>query len=77
MATRGGGLVLPITGYHAVVTEAEGDPRAFETLEVIWVRLFDVPKPLPDEKIMLSMTLELGSPLEVDVWSLPDSTAPI
>ena len=62
MVTRGGRLVLPITGYRAQVSEATGDPLTSKTLEVIWVRLLDVPEPLQDEKILMATTLELGYP---------------
>ena len=46
MACRGGGVVLPITEYKAVVSEATGDPLASDVLESVWVRLLGVPEPL-------------------------------
>ena len=77
MAMRGGGLLLPITGYRAAVTAVTGDPRASETLEVVWLKLWDVPEPLRDEKLLLASTLELGFPLEVDLASLGDASGPV
>ena len=77
MASRGGGIVLPITDFRAVVTEVQGDPLASESLEVLWLRLVDVPEPLREEKILMGCTLEIGTPLEVDSSSLLDLKAPI
>ena len=77
MASRGGGLVLPITEYRAIVTEVSGDPLAAETLEKVWLRLIGVPNPLREESALLGCTLELGTPLEVDAASLENSSAPI
>ena len=77
MAMRGGGLLLPITGYRAAVSAVSGDPRASESLEVLWLKLWDVPEPLHDEKILLASTLELGCPLEVDLTSLGDVAGPV
>ena len=77
MASRGGGLVLPITAYRAVVSEVSGDPLAAESLERVWLKLSGVPDPLREEAALMSCTLELGTPLEVDVASLGNPSAPI
>ena len=77
MASRGGGISLPITEYRASVTEVLGDPRAAETLEVVWVKLKGVPEPLREEKILFGCTLEIGTLLEVDSSTLADALAPI
>ena len=77
MASRGGGLVLPITEYRAVVSEVSGDPLATEVLEQVWLRLIGVPEPLRVESALKGCMLELGIPLEVDAESLENPAAPI
>jgi hypothetical protein len=43
MAIRGGGLTLPSSKLHVIVTSNAGDPAAAEQLEECWIKLFDVP----------------------------------
>jgi hypothetical protein len=77
MAIRGGGLTLPTTKLHIIVTSNAGDPAAVEQLEECWVKLFDVPPPFRQAVRILLATRELGRPIAVDESSLDSPLDPV
>jgi hypothetical protein len=77
MAIRGGGLTLPSSKLHIIVTNNTGDPAAAEHLVEVWVKLFDVPPPYRQAVRILLATRELGRPIAVDESSLSSPSEPI
>jgi hypothetical protein len=77
MAIRGGGLTLPSSKLHVIVTTNSGDPAAAEQLVEVWVKLFDVPPPYCQEVRILLAARELGRPIAVDERSLDSPLEPI
>ncbi|KAK1687066.1 hypothetical protein QYE76_047914 [Lolium multiflorum] len=77
MAIRGGGLTLPTSKLHIIVTSNAGDPAAVEQLEDCWIKLFDVPPPYRQAVCILLATRELGRPIAVDESSLDSPLDPV
>ncbi|KAK1691799.1 hypothetical protein QYE76_008496 [Lolium multiflorum] len=77
MAIRGGGLTLPSSKLHVIVTSSSGDPAAAEKLLDVWVKLFDVPPPFRQAVRILVATRELGRPIAVDEGSLESPLDPV
>ncbi|KAK1615821.1 hypothetical protein QYE76_021338 [Lolium multiflorum] len=77
MAIRGGGLTLPSSKLHIIVTNNAGDPAAAEQLVEVWVKLYDVPPPYRQAVRILLAARELGRPITVDESSLLSSSEPI
>jgi hypothetical protein len=77
MAIRGGGLTLPTSKLHIIVTNNTGDPSAAEQLVEVWVKLYDVPPPYRQAVRILLAARELGRPIAVDESSLSSSSEPI
>jgi hypothetical protein len=77
MAIRGGGLTLPTSKLHVIVTSNVGDPAAVEQLEECWVKLFDVPPPYRQAVRILLATRDLGRHIAVDEHSLDSPLEPV
>ncbi|KAK1604887.1 hypothetical protein QYE76_028560 [Lolium multiflorum] len=77
MAIRGGGLTLPTSKLHVIVTTNSGDPAAAEQLVEVWVKLFEVPPPYRQAVRILLAARELGRPIAVDEQSLDSPLEPV
>jgi hypothetical protein len=77
MAILGGGLTLPSSKLHVIVTTNSGDPAVAEQLVEVWVKLFDIPPPYRQEVCILLATREIGRPIVVDERSLDSPLEPV
>ncbi|KAK1613749.1 hypothetical protein QYE76_019266 [Lolium multiflorum] len=77
MAIRVGGVTLPSSKLHIIVTTSSGDPAVVEQLKEIWIKIFDVPPPYRQAIRILLATRQLGRPIAVDEGSLESPLEPV